>query len=366
MSSNYKSLLFVMILSLMTSLVLASPLDSLRIEKIKGKRFIVHRVEPKETLYAISKRYNVKISQLEKYNPTIKDEGLKMYAELFIPYSEKNKNDKEQQATSLPPSATPSVEAQEKIHIVQPGETLFALSRLYGTPVDSLREYNQLSSNNIGIGDTIRLITQPITRPQPTMTTSAEPVDTALYHVVQPSETLFRISKTYNLSLDDLVEWNHLATYNLDIGQKLIIAKDAPAWRKDTIKSPINVALPSPPKKNPALDTIFVETDNAPIKTKSTVNSYGETEIQEEGFIMEIEDTDHTSKFLALHKSAPLGTVIRVKNQMNGRIVEVRVVGTLQNTGLNKNVMMRISNAAFKGLGALDFKVPVIASYTKI
>ncbi|MBU2916227.1 LysM peptidoglycan-binding domain-containing protein [Reichenbachiella agariperforans] len=426
MSFIYKSL-FIFILTIPALYQThAHTLDSLRMEKINGKRFIIHRAEPQETLYAISRRYNVTVDEIQQYNPSLSD-GLKMYTELKIPYNKTTQkidqsfpkthqinSDQSQthivaqgetlfaisrlynisvdslkaynhlytnslsvgdtlvlgQEQKIAPS--PATQKQSstpltgsRYHVVQPSETLFGISRTYDISVDSLRSYNQLMSNSLSIGDTLDLGMNP--RPNLTTPTSpqesAELIDSSLYHFVQPSETLFRISKTYDVDLDTLVAWNHLESYNLDIGQKLIISERAPSMTQEEVKEEETKLKPK--KKKQPLDTIFVKTDNAPIKTKASVNSDGKVEIQQEGFAMEIQDTDHTTKYLALHRDAAPGTKIRVTNQMNGNTVVVRVVGILPETGLNKNVMIRISHAAFEGLGGIDIKVPVKSKYVE-
>ncbi|MDZ7646034.1 MAG: LysM domain-containing protein [Cytophagales bacterium] len=53
----------------------AAPIDSLRMETINGKQFIIHRIDDKETLYGISRRYGVPITAILEQNPTA-DGGL--------------------------------------------------------------------------------------------------------------------------------------------------------------------------------------------------------------------------------------------------------------------------------------------------
>ena len=60
--------------------------DSLRIEERDDQSFIVHKVEPKETLFSISRRYKVKVKDILQHNEFVEN-GLKMYQELFIPFS---------------------------------------------------------------------------------------------------------------------------------------------------------------------------------------------------------------------------------------------------------------------------------------
>jgi LysM repeat protein len=44
-------------------------------------------------------------------------------------------------------------------------------------------------------------------------------------HQVQPKEGLYTISRKYNVSVEELKEWNNLSSNDLQMGQQLIIAK---------------------------------------------------------------------------------------------------------------------------------------------
>ena len=70
-----------------------------------------------------------------------------------------------------------------------------------------------------------------------------------------------------------------------------------------------------------------------------------------------------TDKYLALHKTAPVGTIMQVKNAMNGLSVYVRVIGKLPDTGENNNILVRLSPRAVQKLGTSDAKFRVETNY---
>ena len=141
------------------------------------------------------------------------------------------------------------------------------------------------------------------------------------YHIIKKGETLYSISKNYNISVNYLKKINNLNSNSLSIGQRIIIE--------------------------------IIEDNN---ELNSVTN-------REEGFASTIEDNTSSDKYLALHKSADTGTIIFVKNQMNGNIVIVRVIGTLPNTGVNDKIDIRLSNIAFEKLNAKDEVIPVELTY---
>lgn len=345
-----------MILSFAQMGLSKAPLDSLRTEKIKGKKYVIHKVEPKETLYSIARRYGVSVDQLLEQNLQLKD-GLKMYDEIQIPFVKKKKRQE---------SADKKL-AKGNGHIVRPGETLFAISRQYSISVDSLKTLNGLIGTSLNVGDTLRTASVKAIQATNDDRTLANANDK--FHVVKASETLFGISRLYQVDIEDLQRWNQLPDYALSIGQKLLVSGEmlVEAAPNDTLSDqPITKrAIDSIQTKQPeiqALDTLYVRTDNSQFKTKIKAVE-GKKQTVEEGFAMKIEDTDYTKKHLALHRTAPLGSTVMVKNQMTEQIIEARVVGKLPENALNKKLLMRLSSAAYQALGARDLKTPVTVSY---
>ena len=114
-------------------------------------------------------------------------------------------------------------------HIVRAGETLFSISRQYDVSVQQLREWNNLPDNTIRVGSRLYLGERPSRD-----TDGAEP-DT-IRHVVEPGQTLFRLSRMYDVNVDDLRSWNDLDSDALSIGQELTIYlshTDAPPGADD-------------------------------------------------------------------------------------------------------------------------------------
>src|SRR5262245_57992224 len=88
-------LIFVRIFKQMLNSILATfffflPPDSLRMETINGKAYVVHQVSEKETLYSISKRYGSTVAEVLEQNPTA-DGGIEIGQILKVPYAPKPK-----------------------------------------------------------------------------------------------------------------------------------------------------------------------------------------------------------------------------------------------------------------------------------
>jgi LysM repeat protein len=105
--------------------------------------------------------------------------------------------------------ATTLTLAQSQTHIVKQGETLFSIAQQYDIEVAQVREWNNLRGNELSIGQTLLV--------------SAPSPDSAITHTIQRQETLFSISKQYNVSIAEIKSWNNLSSNNLQVGQELTI-----------------------------------------------------------------------------------------------------------------------------------------------
>lgn len=110
---------------------------------------IIHEVLPKQTLYGISKQYNVSIGDIKNANPIIEKEGLEIGLKLIIP----QKGFKPAVAISSKSSIIKEeVELEEISHIVLPKETKYGLSKKYKISIEELEKLNPESVKDLAIG----------------------------------------------------------------------------------------------------------------------------------------------------------------------------------------------------------------------
>jgi LysM repeat protein len=313
--------------------------DSLRMEYREAESFVIHQVEPKETLYSLSRRYGVTLADIIKYNPGAQD-GLDIGQVLSIPYSKEN---------------------VKVTHVVGEGETLYAISRKYNVDIEKIREWNNLNTNDLKLGQLLNIY--PATESEQP---KVQPIE-GKTHLVSAGETLFAISKKYDVSIRKLRKWNELEGNEISIGQQLVISKDG--INKDDEQATVATDAPteensSEPSlaqpKNPVVDTIYV---NYRKPEKKIDNASGFESIVEEGIAEVIENNSDTRKYLALHREAPVGTLMQVRNEDTGLRVFVRVIGRLPDTGGNEALLIKISKPAYQRLGATNKRFRVVTSY---
>lgn len=334
----------IALITLITSFSLnPAPADSIGKEMINGKVFVLHRVELKETLYGISKRYGTTVDAILQQNPTA-DGGLEIGQILKVPYV-----------------SSPKKPASNGKHVVAEKETLYSIAKLYGLTVDELRKLNGLTDTSLALGQEL-VVKKSGAASEPTRTNTTPPQNTKGLHTVAAKETLFSISKQYGVSVDQLKEWNSLSTNELKLGQTLIVAAPATATAVVPVvvtQEPVKTAVPA--TSTPTQNTTPVV--STPIKISEGYKDG--KEVRETGLAELIEGTQGNRKYLALHRTAPTGTILKIKNQMNDREVFVRVIGQLPDTGTNDKLVIKISKSAYDRLSAIDPKFMVEVTWYK-
>ena len=96
------------------------------------------------------------------------------------------------------------------IHVVKDDDTLYSISQKYGISIEEIKSLNNLSDNLIHEDDELKL------------RSDAARSD---YHIVEKKETLYSISKKYDLTVEELKRINGLRNNDLEIGQELKIEK---------------------------------------------------------------------------------------------------------------------------------------------
>ena len=95
------------------------------------------------------------------------------------------------------------------VHIVRSGDTLWLLSKRYGTTVDAIKQANGLTSDNLSIGQVLRI-------PVPSSTQY-------FLYTVRPGDTLWLLANRFGTTVDAIQNLNGLTSDALRVGQVLRI-----------------------------------------------------------------------------------------------------------------------------------------------
>lgn len=190
-------------------------------EAVDTNKFHIHIVQEGQTLYGISRQYNVPIDLITVHNPDIKEQVIIQGMRLIIP-----KNPK------LAPIQSPVEVTEEStpdgFHRVKPGESLFSIARIYQLTVSELLKLNQLTDSIIKPGQILR-VSPPATNgknnasSQATNTQSADSVRFTM-HRVEEGETVSALARKYGVKNEDIERYNpELRLMNLKTGMLLLI-----------------------------------------------------------------------------------------------------------------------------------------------
>lgn len=117
-----------------------------------------------------------------------------------------------------------SLSAQERTHHVTSGETLYRISKNYGVTIEALTAANPFLSEGLKEGQDLVI---PNSTMRPATATTVAPVDTNRFdvHIVQPKETLYSLSREWELGIEEIIRLNPFLEEGLKVGQQLKLPK---------------------------------------------------------------------------------------------------------------------------------------------
>lgn len=151
-----------------------------------------------------------------------------------------NKREKPFSSQEMVASSDASVVSKTKYHKVKRGESLGLIAQRNGVSVTELKRWNGLKSNNIVAGRSLKIVKEervavapkkaveiPVSKAvvsNDTIKVKAKTIETAKFHVVEKGESLFSIAQKYDVSSEELKEWNNLEEESIKSGSKLLVS----------------------------------------------------------------------------------------------------------------------------------------------
>jgi LysM repeat protein len=274
--------------------------NSYPIKKVNGIEYYVYTVQSGNGLYAISRKFGIAPEEISKVNPEIQ-KGLKSGQKILIPIQknvqenedasqrlknelslleeksfEENQKNLHQQTDNSLPSTTLFLQ-----HKVEKNQTLFGISKKYNVSEEEILKYNPHVSKTLHEGEILFI---PINNQTDKIgnqfsNSSSNPSDSTTKskfqkknssteqsknttHIVKPKETLYSISRIYNVSVEDILKLNPDAAPVLKIGAELIIP--VATLKVDSVVTPSISTKPSqsilPLEENQQLKSMPIET----------------------------------------------------------------------------------------------------------
>jgi LysM repeat protein len=240
------------------------------------------------------------------------------------------------------------------VHISQPKETLYQLAIKYNLSSAAIASYNKWTlDKKIAAKQSIKIPLTPVNfYQQITKTTQVQL--TPIYHIVAAKEWAFRICANYNkLPIAHLEKWNNIKANAIKPGMKLIIGylrrNDLQVEAKENISKEHAVAS-SALDKSTQKETVVKE-----IKTvgvfKTLFVDRKKTIAGTAGMFKSISGWQD-KKYYALINKIPIGTIVKLSLPTSTKAVYAKVLGGLPIMKESKGLVIRMSDAAAKELGA--------------
>ena len=275
--------------------------DSVGVENQNGKKVILHKLDPKDNYYSIGRRYNVSPKTIIEFNKNAK----------------------------------------------------MTIGTIIKVPTD--RPFNQTENNTT---KTAPAYQQPVVQPQQQPTQPANSADgVPTQYKVSAGETLYSIAKRFNTTVEDITNLNGLTSNTISPGQILLVRANAAAPEPQPATQPVQPQTTQP--------IVATRDSTMPDSTHHmNANRFGLYERDEKGVATWMDDDGlDPNKMLVLHRTAPIGTVIKITNIMTNRTTFAKVVGRFTDTEQTKDVVIVMTKNVAQALGALDKRFQVNLSY---
>ncbi len=253
-------------------------------------------------------------------------------------------------------------------HTVTSKDTYYQLSRIYGVPVKDIMNAN--NKKNLRVGDAVFIPAKDEAKKEEpkkeiAKTNSSNEGDSRTLgnpnsetiqakilteYKVGNNETLYSIAKRFSTTVDNIKKLNSLNTDTVREGQTLKIPDgNVVVIQKETAPAAINIPIP----ENLSKEEIEFET-----------NRYGIREKKEKGIGIWMENLESGGRSnLALHRTAPVGTILKITNPLTKSVTFAKVVGKFSDTSESRDAIVILSKSAASYIGALDKRFLIEIAY---
>lgn len=273
------------------------------------------------------------------------------------------KNSTSLRADFIPDSVgTEAINGEEYVLFkIEKGDNYYQLSKKYKTTVGQLTQIN--GNGTLSLGQIVKIPTgrkakSTVNNDRGNMTVqnprNPQQQEGFTEYIVGEKETLYAISKRFSISVEDIKKANNLKNNVIGGGMKLMI--------------PNQPLPPEPPKlvEPKRIEIVSPDSTDGDDKEENQIstNRYGIREKSERGIGVWIDGlSSQGTSNLALHKSAPVGTILKITNPMTKSVTYAKVVGKFNDNAENQNAIVVLSKSAAASIGALDKRFQVEIAY---
>jgi membrane-bound lytic murein transglycosylase D len=175
-----------------------------------------YQVQKGDNLFSIAKKFNVSLEDLKKWN-NLEDVNVQLGSKLALANNDDSTKEVE-----------PKTETKIVEYKVKKGDNIASIAKKYNTAIDDLKEWNNLSDNNIKVGTSIIVSKKEVAfndpKPSKKESLAANQRDEVKLYYVKKGDSLFSIAKKYpGVTISDIKKWNGIKNESLKPGMKLKI-----------------------------------------------------------------------------------------------------------------------------------------------
>ncbi|MBK7817740.1 MAG: LysM peptidoglycan-binding domain-containing protein [Sphingobacteriaceae bacterium] len=201
---------FFSLLLCFASFILISQTKSSNIQTINGKKYYVHKLDKGQSLYSITKIYNIKLDDLYTENPELK-QGTKAGQEIKIPFAGEaahfnNATTSTTQTINSTPRVVSAIDTLKySTHKVAKGETVYAITKKYNLSTDYFEKLNPGSKAGLKEGQLVAIGERSPIKTIAATTNSVKPTaDTFPLKIHFPKKNAYNVALILPFKLDQL------------------------------------------------------------------------------------------------------------------------------------------------------------------
>ncbi|WP_170234083.1 LysM peptidoglycan-binding domain-containing protein [Segetibacter aerophilus] len=343
-------------------LTLAAQSQNLTVEGSAPNLYITHTVAPKENFYSIGRLYNQPAKSIASFNNVVMEKGLAIGQRIKIPLNAQNLDLNGTSGENVPLT-----------HIVGKSETLSKIGADLNVSAQSIKQWNNLSSDNIAPGTPLVVGHLKMSSSSGASRVAATP---AVNQPVVKQEPVAEVKQVVPEPKKEEVSMASAQTTAPEKKEPVPAIKQEPVKQTETLantltkEAPVKEATQTKAEdvKKPevysysatssvgSIEGVFANVFTTEAGQKSISNKSGEaaTFKSTSGW--------QDKKYYVLMNDVAPGTIVKIASTEN-KVVYAKVLGSMPDMKENNGLLLRISNSAASYLGIIDPKFPVQISY---
>jgi membrane-bound lytic murein transglycosylase D len=186
-----------------------------------------HKVKKGDNLGEIAEKYDVAMSDIKKWNK-LKSNNVPLGKKLKIVTNERVvttvRKLVKSEALAANEKSKKEVENADDFYIVEKGDNLAAIAKKHNVTIDDLKKWNNLQDNNIQLESKLKVADITTNKEDKSEVASKTEIKNVEY-TVQRGDNLGSIARKNNVAVSDIKMWNDLSDDNIQLGDRLIVAK---------------------------------------------------------------------------------------------------------------------------------------------